>query len=549
MNRYMHCDFCPEFHVNFIKKGSVNDVPPVTLKDMGLSDDVDYRDQPLEELPKARKEAIIAEFMFLIDRLLPRNIQDLFYRIALDPRPAYWKAFEQAVYKMQLARYTDHNKNNYGQFIDHVQTGIMDMIADGMSIQDIYDSTCVTKSMLTETADALYMGNYSSQDHDRWQIIPIELVLFGMKDVTYSFNEEMTEFQIKRGNNDSLAIILVSYEDYFDIDCVIDIFDDEDYEKWDASCKMEEYIDNIDATVAEYEDKGIPALIIDPVYYGEWEEQKELRGMLRDAIGSIERTRQFNEDIKKKFTELTENEEEDIEEEQFIREMPFVLFEGQIKGMKLISNRLCFGPQPKPKDEIEQHLSLYSDGRVFFSGYVFGNNYEVKYQRSRGKQFKIPALVMTYLLSHVAMYFSKDFPLDLVMDVGDWTLELINTDGKSFKYTGALFSDLELDNVGLSSLIRKYLGMSDLLVFDGDARLPIIKDDDEYIFVNVFFEGGGKTYCYLCDDDLIQDGDEVLVPVGRDGELKSVIVDSVELHTAEDAPFPIDKCKKVVRRV
>ena len=39
----------------------------------------------------------------------------------------------------------------------------------------------------------------------------------------------------------------------------------------------------------------------------------------------------------REFTELTENEEEDIEEEQFIREMPFELFEGQIKGMKLIS--------------------------------------------------------------------------------------------------------------------------------------------------------------------------------------------------------------------
>ena len=326
-------------------------------------------------------------------------------------------------------------------------------------------------------------------------------------------------------------------------------FDDEDDERWDASCKREEYIDNIDATVAEYEDKGIPALIIDPVYYGEWEEQKELRGMLRDSIGSIERTRQFNEDIKKKFTELTEDEEEDILEEQFIREMPFELFEGQIKGMKLISNRLCFGPQPKPMDEIEQHLSLYSDGRVFFSGYVYGFDDDIKYKRNRSKQFKISEFEMTYLLSHVAMYFSKDFPLDLVMDAGYWTLEIINTEGKSFKYEGALFSDLMLDDVGLSSLVRKYLGMSDLLIFDGDARLPIIKDDDEYIFVNVFFDGGGKTYCYLCDDDLIQDGDEVLVPVGRDGEMKSVIVDSVELHTADDAPFPIDKCKKVVRRV
>ncbi len=58
-----------------------------------------------------------------------------------------------------------------------------------------------------------------------------------------------------------------------------------------------------------------------------------------------------------------------------------------------------------------------------------------------------------------------------------------------------------------------------------------------------------KTYCYLCDDELIQEGDEVLVPVGKDGELKTVYVESVELHTAEDAPFPIDKCKKVVRRL
>ena len=91
--------------------------------------------------------------------------------------------------------------------------------------------------------------------------------------------------------------------------------------------------------------------------------------------------------------------------------------------------------------------------------------------------------------------------------------------------------------------------MTDLFAFDGDARIPISRKAEEYIFVNVLFDGGGKTYCYLCDDDLIQDGDEVLVPVGRDGELKSVIVDSVELHTANDAPFPIDKCKKVVRRV
>gem|GEM_PF-4621685 len=33
MNKYMHSDLYPDFHVNFIKKGSVNSVPPVSLKD------------------------------------------------------------------------------------------------------------------------------------------------------------------------------------------------------------------------------------------------------------------------------------------------------------------------------------------------------------------------------------------------------------------------------------------------------------------------------------------------------------------------------------
>ena len=91
--------------------------------------------------------------------------------------------------------------------------------------------------------------------------------------------------------------------------------------------------------------------------------------------------------------------------------------------------------------------------------------------------------------------------------------------------------------------------MTDLFAFDGDARIPISRKADEHIFVNVSFEWGAKIYYYLCDDELIQEGDEVLVPVGKDGDLKTVYVESVELHTAEDAPFPIDKCKKVIRRI
>lgn len=547
MNRYVHSDLYPQFHVNFIKKGSVNDVPPVALTDMGFTEDVDYRDQPLEDLPKDRKEAIVAEFMFLIDRLLPRNIQDLFYRIALDPRPAYWKAFEQAVNIMQLERYTDHNKSNYGQFVDHVQKGIMDMIEEGMSLLDIYDSTCVTKQMLIETADSLFMGDYASQEPSRCKLIPIEIVVWGIKDTTYHIGEDFSEIIVQSGK-DALAILIVDYERYIGKNYSSD--DDNDYV--DKECADEDYRDNIDFAILDYEKDNIPVILVDPLSCDEPEEAKKLRNAIRNSIGNIDYARRYNEERKHYLAELyadDEDDEDDISDATMIRECPFKLFEGQIKDMKLISNHICFGPCPEPDDEVEQHLSLFADGRVFFSGYVYGEYIDIRYKRNRSKQFKISQLEASYVLNHVAMYFSKDFPLDFATDVGDWKLELTNTEGEKFEYQGSLYRDLLIDEVGLSYLLRKYLGMTDLFAFDGDARLPISKKENEYIFVNVYFEWGGKTYCYLCDDELIQDGDEVLVPVGREGELKTVIVDSVELHTAEDAPFPIGKCKKVVRRV
>jgi hypothetical protein len=55
-----------------------------------------------------------------------------------------------------------------------------------------------------------------------------------------------------------------------------------------------------------------------------------------------------------------------------------------------------------------------------------------------------------------------------------------------------------------------------------------------------------KSYCYLCDDATVTEGDTVVVPVGSDGELKCVTVESVDVVTKDTAPFPIEQCKKVL---
>ncbi len=311
MNRYSHCDFYPDFHVNFIKKGSVNDVPPVTLKDMGFSEDTDYRDQTLEELPKDRREAIIAEFIFLIDRVLPRNIQDLFYRIALDPRRAYWRAFDEASNRMQLVRYTDHKENNYGQFVDHVQLGILDMIEEGMSLLDIYDSTCVTKKMLTETADGGFVGPELNQNYDRWKLVPMEIALMGVSDITYSLNERKADLLVKQGDKDVLAILTVKKAYYVSTPYSVEIEDD----FFDIEYDEEMYRDGIDQIKSEYEKRNVPVLLIDSEYY-EWEESYLLRKVIKNAIGNMEFAIKHNEERKQYYIDLLDEEDDCFSEEE-----------------------------------------------------------------------------------------------------------------------------------------------------------------------------------------------------------------------------------------
>ena len=67
-------------------------------------------------------------------------------------------------------------------------------------------------------------------------------------------------------------------------------------------------------------------------------------------------------------------------------------------------------------------------------------------------------------------------------------------------------------------------------------------------FCNVEFEEGGRTYCYLADSDEYSVGDLVVVPAGRDNHEAVARIESIEYHPAEEAPFPIEKTKRIIRK-
>ena len=145
----------------------------------------------------------------------------------------------------------------------------------------------------------------------------------------------------------------------------------------------------------------------------------------------------------------------------------------KIKKIRIISNNLSFDKIPYPDDEVEQRLSINSEGRVYFSTYKFGSG-EKSYPKKRSKIFKIEKDTSSKLLSVLAAYFSKRYDKTFTTDIGRWNIEITDIDGKVYKYNGSFDSDLEYEGIDLSDFLRDSLGMDDLYAFDGNYKSSII---------------------------------------------------------------------------
>lgn len=147
---------------------------------------------------------------------------------------------------------------------------------------------------------------------------------------------------------------------------------------------------------------------------------------------------------------------------------PFVL-DGHAKKIKIISNNICYGPCPMPEDEVEQHLTMTADGRVWFTGYNFGN-VNGKYERGRTKQFRLDREKADHIFSAFSRFFGGEFVDVFATDIGSWEMTIVNTEGRKFPFKGSLCADYKIDGVDLSDLIRDSLEVDDLYVFDGNCK-------------------------------------------------------------------------------
>ena len=89
----------------------------------------------------------------------------------------------------------------------------------------------------------------------------------------------------------------------------------------------------------------------------------------------------------------------------------------------------------------------------------------------------------------------------------------------------------------------------------GDCGLLLSKElymsgrkNGEYIYLSVSFQNSesGKLYYYLTNDDSISVGDQVVVPVGNEGNQRICNVKKIEYFPANEVPMSIEKVKYII---
>lgn len=142
------------------------------------------------------------------------------------------------------------------------------------------------------------------------------------------------------------------------------------------------------------------------------------------------------------------------------------MFRLQIQKVRIVSNNICYGPEPLHEDEVEQHLTISVSGRVWFTGYKYANGFG-KFEICRRQHFAIGKPVAKEILTLFSQYINSDQLGCYATDIGNWEMVITDTEGKKYTFKGSLCGGIAVGDIDLTQLIRKFLSIEQLLVFDG----------------------------------------------------------------------------------
>lgn len=235
---------------------------------------------------------------------------------------------------------------------------------------------------------------------------------------------------------------------------------------------------------------------------------------------------------------LTGQEANDLFDELTVLKIPFYipLIEGAIQQFTIVSQKFFFGCQPDKDTITRQRLTFTNDGKVCLSLYN-----EAGGEAETAVLFADREKTEEIIQDLVNCFQGGDDAFDAV-DFGIWQLTMENERGKKYRFKGWLGPDEGERLSGLSKKIRKCLKRKDLFVFDGDT-------EEKYIYCSCEFKWGDKSYYYRTEDDTLEVGDLVRVPVGTNGGTAVVEIVDIECFEKYELPMPLDQVKSIIGKV
>ena len=162
---------------------------------------------------------------------------------------------------------------------------------------------------------------------------------------------------------------------------------------------------------------------------------------------------------------------------------PPYVFHGNVKKVKIHSNNMGYGFLPREGTEVEQHLTLTDDGRVWLTRYAISEdlNY-AKLTKTEQRKFKISSDKAKFLLDKYTKYFRDEYEISFATDVGSFEMQITDGEGKTAYFIGPLICEFEVDGYDLSQLTRDTVEDQTLFVFDNNEfeRIERITIDHEH---------------------------------------------------------------------
>lgn len=186
---------------------------------------------------------------------------------------------------------------------------------------------------------------------------------------------------------------------------------------------------------------------------------------------------------------------------------PPYVFHGNVKKVKINSNCIGYGYCPEKDDEIEQHVTITENGRVWISRYAFGEGYGNN-RIIEQKQLLISAEKVAFLFDKFTKYFRDQYQIDYVTDVGGFEMTITDDQGKSAVIIGPLMCEFEVDGYDLSQLLRDTVEDQTLFVFDGNTFEKIKRITIEYKGCRVIAAENEMDITMRTEDKIIIDRNE-----------------------------------------